>query len=187
MRFLLILLTIFITNSISAQSQSPPRFVTVNGQTYDLHPPKLNKTYPYDIALKDGDRKEVKSSKVFSKGKRPVVLVFWMTTCVPCQYELRALKEKYDGWKEIADFDLYAIAMDFEKRSESVYSKIASAGWKWETYYDYERKFTQIMPNGLNGLPQTFIFDKKGEMVYHRRKYRMGQEDEILDKIIDLQ
>ncbi len=186
MRFFILLLTLLVSLSIAAQD-SAPDFVTVDGITYDLRPKEPNKTYPYSVELKTAERETISSAKVFSKGKRPVVLVFWMTTCVPCQYELRALNEKYEEWKKLADFDLYAISMDFPRREESVYRKIASANWPWETYYDYNRAFANVMPGGLNGLPQTFLIDKNGEVVFHQRKYRMGQEEDLFNKVIDLQ
>lgn len=187
MKFILLVLTLTLGFMATAQDSAPPKMITVDGVDYDLSPKEHNKNYPYSVELKTADRKIIPSSEAFSTGERPVVLVFWLTTCVPCQYELRALHKKYEEWKGIADFDLYAISMDFDKREESVYRKIESSDWKWETYYDYKRKFIEIMPGRLNGMPQTFIFDKNGEIVYHKRKYKMGDEDKLFDKIIDLQ
>ncbi len=184
---LLIILTLTLGFTAAAQDSTRPKAITLDGVNYDLTPKIYNTVYPYSIELKNAEGEIVPSSKVFSKGKRPVVLVFWLTTCVPCQYELRALHKKYAEWKEIADFDLYAISMDFERREESVYRKIESAGWKWETYYDYKRNFIEVMPGRLNGMPQTFIIDKDGEIAYHKRKYKMGDEDVLFEKIIDLQ
>jgi peroxiredoxin len=39
------------------------------------------------------------------------------------------------------------------------------------------------MPGQLNGLPQTFIIDKDGNIVYHKRKYRSGDEDLLFEKV----
>ena len=51
---------------------------------------------------------------------------------------------------------------------------------------DMNREFRRIMPGELNGLPQTFIIDKNGEIAYHKRKYRAGDEDALFAKIKEL-
>jgi len=43
-----------------------------------------------------------------------------------------------------------------------------------------------VMPGALNGLPQTFIFDKNGEIAYHKRKYRGGDEKKLFAKVKEL-
>ena len=39
------------------------------------------------------------------------------------------------------------------------------------------------MPGRLNGLPQVFLLDKNGEIVYHKRKYLPGDEDKLFEAI----
>ena len=41
----------------------------------------------------------------------------------------------------------------------------------------------KVMPAGLNGLPQVFVFDKDGTIVYHKRKYKPGDEDVLFEKV----
>ena len=42
------------------------------------------------------------------------------------------------------------------------------------------------MPGQLNGLPQTFILDKEGNIALHKRKYRSGDEDKLYEKVKEL-
>lgn len=138
---------------------------------------KINKVFPYDIDLKDANGKVMNSSSLLKNNGKPTVLMFWLTTCYPCKIELKAIKAKYDQWIGESDFNMVAISTDFMK-NEAAFQKMAKEnGWKWQVYHDFNREFRQVMPGGLNGLPQTFIIDANGEIVYHKRKYSTGDED----------
>lgn len=144
---------------------------------------EINQSFPYDIDLKMVDGKVFNSSKILKPNGKPTVILFWLTTCVPCRYELKAIHEKYENWTEEADFNLVAISTDFQKNYESFVKKVNESDWKWETYIDVNREFRHVMPGQLNGLPQTFIIDKDGNIVYHKRKYRSGDEDLLFEKV----
>jgi len=142
--------------------------------------------YPYDIELKDAASKTVKSDKILAKSNKPTVLLFWLTTCFPCSMEMKAIKEKYADWQKEADFNFYAISTDFESNFPKFITKVEENKWPWETYNDVNREFRQILPGGLNGLPQTFVLDKNGEIAYHKRKYKPGDEDILFAKVKEL-
>ena len=146
----------------------------------------IDATYPYDIDFKLADGKIIKSSEVLKKNGKPTVLMFWLTTCVPCRYEMKAIKEKYEGWQAEEDFNLYAISTDFAKNYESFVKMVDENDWPWQSVNDMNREFRRVMPGELNGLPQTFIIDKNGEIAYHKRKYRSGDEDALFAKIKEL-
>ena len=146
----------------------------------------IDATYPYDIDFKLADGKVVKSSEILKKNGKPTVLMFWLTTCVPCRYEMKAVQGKYEGWKAEEDFNLYAISTDFEKNYESFIRLVNENNWPWQSVNDVNREFRRIMPGELNGLPQTFIIDKNGEIAYHKRKYQSGDEDTLFAKIKEL-
>ncbi len=147
---------------------------------------KIQGTYPYDIDLKNADSKTVKSDKILAKNDKPTILLFWLTTCFPCSMEMKAIKEKYADWQIEADFNFYAISTDFENNFPKFIQKVEENKWPWETYNDVNREFRQILPGGLNGLPQTFILDKNGDIAYHKRKYRPGDEDVLFAKVKEL-
>ena len=143
---------------------------------------KIKAEYPYDIDLKLVDGSTIKSDQLLKSGK-PTVLLFWLTTCYPCRLELKAIKDKYAQWQQEADFNLYAISTDFAKNYHNFVKRIETEQWPWQAYNDVNREFRRVMPGGLNGLPQTFILDKNGEIVYHKRKYRPGDEDALFEKV----
>ncbi|HMR42520.1 MAG TPA: TlpA disulfide reductase family protein [Saprospiraceae bacterium] len=147
---------------------------------------KIEKKFPYDIDLKKTDGELVNSSKAFKKNGKPTVLLFWLTTCAPCRMEMEAIKGKFENWQKEADFNFYAISTDFPKNYENFVKRVNESGWKWEAYNDVNREFMQVMPGELNGLPQTFLLDKNGEIVLHKRKWVPGDEDKLFQNIKEL-
>lgn len=143
----------------------------------------IEANYPYDIDFKTADGKIVKSSEVLAKNDKPTVLLFWLTTCVPCRYEMKAIQDKYAAWEKEADFNLYAISTDFEKNYPSFVSTVQKQQWPWEAYNDMNREFRNIMPGQLNGLPQTFVIGTDGKIVYHKRKWKPGDEDKMFEVV----
>lgn len=153
---------------------------------YPLGPFPIATDYPYNIDLKTADGKILNSSEVLKQNDKPSIVLFWLTTCYPCGLELNAIKGKFPEWQKEADFNLYAISTDFPKNEEKFVKRVKAGGWEFEAYHDFNRKFMGVMPGGLNGLPQVFVFDKKGDIVYHKRKYRAGDEDILFAKIKEL-
>ena len=147
---------------------------------------EITKEYPFNIDLTNAKRETFNTETTFKKNGKPTVLVFWLTTCVPCHYELAAMKKKYADWKEEADFNFYAISTDFQKNYEKFIAQNEKYQWPWEVYHDTNREFRLVMPGALNGLPQSFILDADGEIVYHKRKYSTGDEDILFAKVKEL-
>lgn len=149
---------------------------------YPLELP-IKTDYPYNIDMKTPDGEVINSSKVFKQNGKPSVVMFWLTTCYPCGLELAAITKKFPQWQEEADFNLYAISTDWPKNAAKFSKRVKSGKWTFEAYHDYNRQFIKEMPAGLNGLPQVFVFDKEGTIVYHKRKYQPGDEDVLFEKV----
>ena len=110
------------------------------------------------------------------KTGKPTVLAFWLTTCGPCQMELAAYSKQYAEWQKEVDFQLFAISTDFRHNFRRIAVRAKEGGWPFPVWWDADRKFMNVLPGGLNGLPQVFLFDKKGKLVWHHRRYAPGQE-----------
>ena len=141
--------------------------------------------FPYGISLRDKNGELTTSAAVLDRGK-PTVVLYWLTTCMPCMLEMRAIKAKYAQWKAEADFNLVAISTDWEKNAHRIFPVAEEQGWPWPVYHDEDRQFRTVLPGALNGLPQSFIFSAGGEIVYHKRKYRPGDEDALFAKLKSL-
>lgn len=152
-----------------------------------LKAPMEDADYPFDIKLRTADDKELNSSDVLNYEDGPTVISFWLTTCYPCMLEFQNVQKKFAGWKEEADFRFVAISTDWEKNHDAFKRVVNEKDWPWESYLDVNRHFWKVMPGGLNGLPQVFVYDTNGEIVYYKRKYKVGDEDALFAKIKELQ
>ena len=162
-----------------SQQPSPSRVIPETSRPSE----KINTTFPYDIDLKNADGLVINSSKLFKKNKRATVLLFWMTTCGPCRMELTAISGKFDTWKKKTDFDFYAISIDFSDRQEQFNTRVKESKWPFPAYMDIHREFRSVMPGELNGLPQLFVLDHKGAVLYHTRRYMPGDEDKLFEAL----
>ncbi len=147
---------------------------------------EIESTYPFDIDLKSKDGKVLKTSDVLKKNGKPTIVLFWLTTCYPCRIEMANIQKVYDEYSKDLDFNLVAISTDFEKNYGNFVKMVEEKDWPWEAYNDMNREFRLVMPGGLNGLPQTFVFDKNGEIAYHKRKYATGDEHKLFAKVKEL-
>lgn len=147
---------------------------------------EINKVFPFDIALKGADEKIYNSSELLKSNGKPTVVLFWLTTCYPCRIEMAAIQKQLDAWKAETEFNIIAISTDFEKNYGNFVKMVNENNWSFEAYVDVNREFHKVMPGQLNGLPQSFIFDKNGEIAYHSRKYSTGDEHKLYAKVKEL-
>lgn len=147
---------------------------------------EINTVFPYDIPLKGADGEIYNSSSLLKSDGKPTVVLFWLTTCYPCRIEMAAIQKEMASWKAETDFNIIAISTDFEKNYPNFVKMVKENKWSFEAYVDVNREFQKVMPGGLNGLPQSFIFDKNGEIAYHSRKYTSGDEHKLYAKVKEL-
>lgn len=147
---------------------------------------QIVKQFPYNIDLKGADGTVINSAELFKDNTRPVVLMFWLTTCYPCRMELQAISSKFEAWQKEVDFKLVAISMDFPHNYGNFVKRVTESNWPFEAYNDLNREFGMAMPGALNGLPQVFVLTPQGEIVYHTRKYVTGDEDLLFSKIKEI-
>jgi len=144
---------------------------------------EIEQNFPFDIDLKKADGTVVNSAEILPKGDKPTVLLFWLTTCRPCFMEMAAIQEKYEAWQAETPFDLFAISTDFPHNFEAFAKRVEDSAWPFEAYNDVNREFKEVLLGGLNGLPQVFVLDTDGQIVYHKRRYRPGDEDKLFAAI----
>lgn len=175
------------TKQKSTQYKPAPNISNTSLANRSTSRPKteIKADFPFDISLKDVSGEETESSKVFSK-KKPTVLMFWLTTCAPCHKKMNELVKVYDDMQEEADFELVAISGDYPKNFPSFVKQVEKKNWPWPTYNDVNREFRQVLPGGLNGYPQTFVFNTDGEIAYHKRKYLPGDLEELTEVLKSL-
>ena len=147
---------------------------------------EINSTFPFDISLRNEKGEMFNSAEILKSNGKPTVVLFWLTTCFPCRIEMKAIQKEVDAWKAETDFNMVAISTDFEKNHGTFVKMVNENNWSFDAYLDVNREFRKVMPGALNGLPQSFIFDKDGKIAYHSRKYSTGDEHKLYAKVKEL-
>lgn len=119
--------------------------------------------------------------KEYTENGKITVVSFWATWCTPCKKELDALMDFYDEWSEEFDVDFVAITIDDARGLPKVRSLVHQKSWEYTILSDVQ----QILPNalGFQPIPQTFVLDNTGHIVYSHSSYVPGFEYE-LDEIV---
>jgi len=136
-----------------------------------------------NLALKTLDGKTVNLEDYGNNGKLTVVS-FWATWCSPCKKELDAIADLYPDWKDEYDVELIAVTIDTRRALAKVPGIVETKGWEYTVLSANE----QEAQNALNfqTIPQTFIIDKDGKIVWNHSGYLPGDEEELEDEIAKL-
>ena len=131
-----------------------------------------------DIKYLDGKSVDIQD---FATNGKITVVSFWATWCSPCKKELDAIADLYPDWQEDYDMELVAVSIDTRRAVATVPAMVASKGWE---YTVLTGKATELQ-NAFNfqTIPQTFLVDQKGNIVYHHNGYTPGDEFELEEKI----
>lgn len=113
----------------------------------------------------------------FLSDSMPIVISFWGTTCKPCLMELDALAEVFEEWNNEVKFKVIAVATDDSRAASKVRVMASGRGWPFQVVLDKNQELKRIM--NVNVIPQLFVFNRKGEMVYSHSGYTPGSELEI--------
>ena len=133
-----------------------------------------------DINIKKLDGSSV-NIQDYAKNGKITILSFWATWCKPCKLELDVINEIYGDWVEEYDVELIAITIDTRRALAKVPGLVASKGWEFEVLSDSNSKLPQAM--GFQTIPQTFLLDQEGNIVFSHSGYAPGDEEELEEEI----
>ncbi len=138
-----------------------------------------------EIQLKDINGKTVSLDSIGNQG-HPVILDFFATWCKPCNRELTAIAEVYEEWQEETGVELVAISIDQAQNAHKVKPLVEENAWPWQ--------MVLLDPNGdakralgVQMIPYVMILDGKGKIVYKHNGYTDGAEEELIEKVRELQ
>ncbi len=132
------------------------------------------------IAVKTLDGKTV-DLKDFVKQDQITVISVWATWCKPCHSELDAIAELYSDWQKQYKVNLIAVSIDTQRDLSKVNPLVKTFGWKYTILSDVNQKMLQTL--NFQTIPQTFLIDQKGNIVYAHSGYVAGVEYELEDEI----
>ncbi len=141
----------------------------------------FNSAFP-SVNVQTLNGKTVNTSDYVGKGKLTVVS-FWATWCSPCKRELDAIADIYPDWKEDYDVDFLAITIDDRRGFAKVPALVASKGWEYTVLADTKQELQRAL--NFQTIPQTFVLDGNGEIIYSHNGYNPGDEEELEDLLAE--
>lgn len=135
------------------------------------------KTLP-DAQVKTLDGHNVNILDYANNGKITVIS-FWATWCSPCKRELDAIADFYEEWQEEYDMELVAITIDTRRNLAKVPALVSTKGWEYTILSDENQTLQQSL--GFQTIPQTYVLDKDGNIVYDHNGYVQGDEYHLED------
>ncbi len=132
------------------------------------------------VELKSLDGKTV-NSKSFVEDGKVTVISFWATWCSPCKRELDAIADLYPDWQDEYDVELVAITIDNARQLTKVPGIVSSKNWDYKVLSDSKQQLQRAL--NFETIPQTFVLDQKGNIVYSHNGYNPGDEDHLEEVI----
>ncbi|MFI3332338.1 MAG: TlpA disulfide reductase family protein [Rikenellaceae bacterium] len=135
-----------------------------------------------NVKVQNQDSRVIESVS-FVDHRTPFILSFWSTTCKPCIKELDTICENYVDWNDEIPFRVIAVSID-DSRSVSR-AKALATGRGWGDYFTLAYDVNSEFKRALNvvSVPQVFIFNRDGRMVYSHTGYTPGNEIELFERI----
>ena len=134
-----------------------------------------------NVKLEDLDGKTVQLKSYLGKG--PVIVTFWATWCMPCHEELAEFQKLYDEYKS-KGLGLIGISIDNEKTVAKVKPYIKSRNYNFTVLLDINSDAAHEFY--VYDAPNTFLVNKKGNIVYSHHGYKKGDELELKKNIDEL-
>ena len=132
------------------------------------------------VKLKDIDGNSLNTAELSNDGK-PMVISFWATWCAPCKKELNAIHEVYEDWQDETGVKVIAVSIDDARSATRVKPYVDAQGWEFEVLMDTNGDFKRSL--NVNNVPQTFLVDGNGDIVWTHSGYSPGDEYELLEEI----
>lgn len=136
------------------------------------NPISAGKTLP-NVVLKRLNGESV-NIQDYGKNGKITVLSFWASWCSPCKRELDAIAELYPEWQEKYNLEVVAITIDNARALSKVRPIVEQKAWPFEILSDANQELQQAL--NFQAIPQTFVVDAKGEIVYEHSGYQPGDE-----------
>ena len=123
--------------------------------------------------------------KAKAENKRPVLISFFQTTCIPCKDEITELEKLQEEFPGVTIF-----LVDLNEPAELVAEYIERFDIKLEMLMDrygaVGKKYGVVGASGLAYLPNSFVVAPDGAIYYHHTGFKPGDEEVYRQKFIEL-
>jgi len=132
------------------------------------------------VTIKQLDGKSMDLA-TYGENEKLTIISFWATWCTPCKKELDAINDIYEDWQEEFDVELLAITIDNARQLTKVPGIVMTKGWEFDVLSADQNEIQTAL--NFQTIPQTFLVDKEGNIVYSHSGYVPGDEFELEDHI----
>ena len=132
------------------------------------------------VDIKDMKGNPFNTSNIVNDGK-PIILSFWATWCKPCIKEMTTIHDVYEEWQEETGGTLYAVSIDDSRSSSQVAPLVNGKSWDYVVLLDQNSDFKRAM--NVGPIPQTFVVNGKGEIVWQHTSFSEGSELELIEVV----
>lgn len=132
------------------------------------------------VNIKDLKGQPFSTDNITNDGK-PIIVSFWATWCKPCVRELTTIADVYDDWVKETGVKLVAVSIDDSRSVPLVAPMINGKGWEYQVLLDPNSDFKRAM--NVVTVPQTFLLNGKGEVVWQHTTFAEGDELQLIDLV----
>jgi thiol-disulfide isomerase/thioredoxin len=132
------------------------------------------------VNIKDMKGQPFSTDSITNNGK-PIIISFWATWCKPCVRELTTISDVYDDWVTETGVKLVAVSIDDSRSAPLVAPMVNGKGWEYQVLLDPNSEFKRAM--NVVTVPQTFLLNGKGEVVWQHTTFAEGDELELIDLV----
>lgn len=147
-----------------------------------ISPLRAQKTLP-SVELRTLEGRPVNITNYLEEG-HPVVLSFWASWCKPCHRELNAFHQLYGQWQERFGARIIAVTIDTRRQLARAKSYATMQEWDFILLSDQENRLKNVL--NFQTIPQTYIIQPDGTVVYESNGYVPGAEKEIEKKLMEI-
>lgn len=135
-----------------------------------------------NVQVENTDGKVISTASL--TGSKPLIISFWSIACKPCLQELNAINDQLEEWREKADFDVVTVSIDDVRLKATAKARATAMGWDFICLFDANQALKRAMNVSL--IPQSFVVDADGNIVFSHSGYTPGSEQLLIDKVTEI-
>lgn len=117
----------------------------------------------------------------YTKAGKITIVSFWATWCGPCKKELDAYNAYFAGWSKKYGTQLLAISIDDIRGQAKISPLVNERKWPYTILVDANNDLQRQL--GFSSIPQLYLLDQKGNVIYQATGYLPGSEKELEAKM----